>query len=134
MAMRRAASRMSATDRDRHLGEHFGFGDVGRDHAREPEQRPSHRVHGLFVEQVIAALGDHDRIDDQVRQLERFDRRRDGFDDRRVGQHARSSPHRSRDPTTTASICAVTKSSGTTWTPVTPTVFCAVSAVMAEVP
>ena len=35
---------------------------------------------------------------------------------------------------TTASICAVTKSSGTTCTPLTPTVFWAVSAVIAEVP
>jgi hypothetical protein len=35
---------------------------------------------------------------------------------------------------TTASICSVTKSSGTARTPFTPTVFCAVSAVMAEMP
>jgi hypothetical protein len=33
-----------------------------------------------------------------------------------------------------ASICATTNSGGTTWTPVTPIVFCAVSAVIALVP
>ena len=35
---------------------------------------------------------------------------------------------------TTASTCAVTNSAGTTCTPLTPSVFWAVSAVMAEVP
>ncbi len=35
---------------------------------------------------------------------------------------------------TTASICAVTISAGTTCTPETPRVFCAVIAVMADVP
>ena len=35
---------------------------------------------------------------------------------------------------TTASICGVTRSAGTTWTPATPSVFWAVTAVMAEVP
>ncbi len=35
---------------------------------------------------------------------------------------------------TTASICATTNAGGATWTPVTATVFWAVSAVMAEVP
>jgi hypothetical protein len=34
----------------------------------------------------------------------------------------------------TASICAAMKSGGTSWMPVTPRVFCAVSAVMAEAP
>ncbi len=34
----------------------------------------------------------------------------------------------------TASICAVTKSGGTSWIAVTPTVFCAVSAVITEAP
>ena len=34
----------------------------------------------------------------------------------------------------TASICAVTNSAGTSWMPVTPCVFCAVSAVMTEAP
>ena len=33
---------------------------------------------------------------------------------------------------TTASICAVTMSAGTVWIPVTPSVFCAVMAVMAD--
>ena len=34
----------------------------------------------------------------------------------------------------TASICAATNSGGTSWTPVTATVFCAVSAVIAAMP
>ena len=34
----------------------------------------------------------------------------------------------------TASICAVMKSGGTSWMPVTPSVFCAVSAVITEAP
>lgn len=34
----------------------------------------------------------------------------------------------------TASICAVMKSAGTSWMPVTPFVFCAVSAVIADAP
>ena len=33
-----------------------------------------------------------------------------------------------------ASICAVTKSAGTRWMPLTPFVFCAVNAVMTEAP
>ena len=34
----------------------------------------------------------------------------------------------------TASICAVTNSAGTWWMPLTPWVFCAVSAVITEAP
>ena len=88
MAMRRAASRMSATRGDRHLREHFGFGNVGRDDARQADQRPAQGVDRFFVEQVIAALGDHHRIDDEVGQLERLDRGGHRLDDRRVGEHA----------------------------------------------
>ena len=68
---------------DRHLGQDLGFGDVRRDDARQAQQRPTQRVHRFFVQQVIAALGHHHRIDNQVGELERFDGRRDRLDDLR---------------------------------------------------
>ena len=37
----------------------------------------------------VAALGHHHRIDDDQRDLEIVDRRGHGFDDGRVGEHAR---------------------------------------------
>ena len=55
---------------DGHLREHLRLGDVGRDHPRQPQQRPAQRVDRLLVQQVIAALGDHHRIHHQVGQIE----------------------------------------------------------------
>ena len=43
---------------------------------------------GFIVQEPVAALRDHHRIDDEVGQLERFHRRGDGLDEQRVGQHA----------------------------------------------
>ncbi len=73
---------------NRHLREHFGFGNVGGDHAGQAQQRPADGVHGLVVQQVIAALGHHHRVDDQVRQVERLNRGRHRLDDLRGRQHA----------------------------------------------
>ena len=47
-----------------------------------------HRLHAILVEQPLAALGDHHRIDDDERQIQLRDRRGHRFDDRRGGQHA----------------------------------------------
>ncbi len=88
MAMRRAASRMSATDAIVIFASTSASGMLGvTTRARRSSVQRS-GVHRLFVEQVIAALGDHHRIDDEVGQLERLDRGGHRLDDRRVGQHA----------------------------------------------
>ena len=45
-------------------------------------------MNGVVRQQPIASLGDHHGIDDEVGQVERFDRCGDGFDDGGGGEHA----------------------------------------------
>ena len=64
----------------------------------------------VLVEQRVAALGNHHRIDDHQRQLEFRDRGSDRLDDRRSGEHAGLRGMRCAMSRATASICAVTRS------------------------
>ena len=59
----------------------------GRHEKRLTQQLRLQAAHRLLVDQPVAALGDHHRIDDEERHVEIANRRRDGFDDGRVGQH-----------------------------------------------
>ncbi len=73
---------------DRHLGQHLRLRHVRRDDVRARQQLGPDRGDGLGLEQPVAALGDHHRIDDDVRQVELGDCRGHGLDDGGVGEHA----------------------------------------------
>ena len=73
---------------DRQPGQHLRLGNVGRDDSRQRQQRPAYRLDGVGGQQVVAALGHHHRVDDQVGQPQPGDRRRDRLDDCRGRQHA----------------------------------------------
>src|SRR3954469_3156188 len=79
---------------DAAAGERLRLGNVRRQHLGKPEQVRLHCRHRILLQQAVAPLGDHHRIDDEFGQLEPFDRRGDRLDDRRRGQHA--CLHRSR--------------------------------------
>ena len=66
----------------------FGLRNVRRHDERARQQLRAQHLHAVVVEQALAALRHHHRIDDHERQIQLLDRRRDGFDDRRVGEHA----------------------------------------------
>ena len=67
-APRRLAAVLVAADR--HSGQRLRFRDVRRDHERLRSSSDLHRAERLVVEQTVAALGDHHRIDDEQRDLE----------------------------------------------------------------
>lgn len=50
-------------------GEHFGLRNIRSDHACQGQQVTNDGLHGIITEQRIAALGHHDRVDDDVWQL-----------------------------------------------------------------
>jgi hypothetical protein len=111
---------------DGHLGEDFSFRDIRRDDVGDLKQlRPQCR-NGIDVEQAIAAFCDHDRIDDDLRQIERAHGGHNRFDDRRVCQHA--------DLDGVRTEIADDRSAGIASHETTPRVFCAVTAVIAVVP
>ncbi len=79
---------MSSTDAIGTPDENFGLRHVGGQHPCVRKQLAFDGLDRVFVEQPIATLGDHDRVDDHGRQVELDDRRGDRLDDRPVGQHA----------------------------------------------
>ena len=82
------ASFASASDADRHAAQNLGLGNVRRDHERAGQQFQPHGGQRVVVEEPIAALGDHHRVDDHQRQFEFGDGRGHGLDDRGRRQHA----------------------------------------------
>ena len=130
--IRRAASRMSSTRaRSRIPASASASGMFGVTTRARGSSSRLIASHPILVEQPVAALRDHHGIDDDVRQIESRDRGGDRFDDRRGGEHAdlrrrrrrcRRRPLRSApSPDRRARLPAVT-----------PSVFCAVTAVIAR--
>ena len=113
----------------------LGFGDVRRHHERARQAaRPACARTPSSSSERVAALGDHDRIDDDQRQIELArSRRATASTIAAVASMPVLVAWISMSPAT-ASICAVTRSAATAATAVTPTVFWAVIAVMALVP
>jgi biotin transport system substrate-specific component len=72
-----------------HLGEDFGFRNIGRDDHGTSQELGPHHGNGFFDQQSVSTLRDHDGIHDHVGELEAFDRRSNRFDNRRGGEHAR---------------------------------------------
>jgi hypothetical protein len=71
----------------RHLGEDLGFGHVRRNDVGAREQFGPQGGDCIRFEQPVPAFGDHHRIDHDMRQFERLDRRRHRFDDRGGREH-----------------------------------------------
>ena len=92
------------------------------------------RLHAVVVEQAVAALGDHHRIDDDERQLELLDRRGHRLDDRRVGQHAGLGGVDRDVAGDRFDLRGDEVGAAAARPPTTPIVFCAVTAVIALVP
>jgi biotin transport system substrate-specific component len=72
---------------DRHLCEDLRFRDVRGHDSGVLQQLGPDRADRLSVEQSVAPFRNHHRIHDNVPEIEAFNCRRDGLDDRRVGQH-----------------------------------------------
>ena len=66
----------------------LGLGDVRGDDAGARHELGAHRAHRIAIEQRVAALGHHHRVDDEVGQLECGDGRRHRLDDCRRREHA----------------------------------------------
>ena len=115
-------------------GQRPRLGQVRRQH-RRPRQHPlDQRRLRVRVEQRRAALGDHHRVDDHGRAADQVERLEHRIDRRLVGEHPdldRVDADVARRPRAT---WATIISGGTGVTISTPTVFCAVSAVIAVIP
>ena len=127
-----AASRIAAISPIVRAAQDFGFRQVRRQHRGARHQQPLQRIDRVGLDQRRAALGDHHRID------ARADIRRRA---RRAPRRSSRSPRASCSmpvliasapmSSSTTSICWRIKSGGIGRTPNTPSVFCAVSAVIA---
>ena len=69
-------------------GERFGFRDVRGHDIGQWQQLGHERPERAVVEQPVAALGHHHRIDHERGLRRAADHARDGFDDRGVAEHA----------------------------------------------
>ena len=92
------------------------------------------RVDRGLLEQPVAALGDHHRIDDQVREAEASDRGGHRLDDRGVRQHAGLDRVGADVADNRLDLRGDEIGATAPPTAVTPSVFCAVTAVIALVP
>src|SRR6186997_2445109 len=72
-----------------HPAQRFRLRDIGRDEKGLTEQLGLETADGLLIDQPVAALRDHHRVNDKEGDVEVLDRRGDGFDDRRIGEHSR---------------------------------------------
>ena len=119
---------------DGHAGQDFGLGNVRRHDQRARQQLRCGSPARRRRRAAVAALGHHHRIDDDQRQLELRDRRRDGFDDRRVAEHAGLGGVNRDVAGDRFDLRGDEIGRRAATTAVTPTVFCAVMAVIALVP
>ena len=69
-------------------GQRLGLWNIRCHDMREREELRPYRRDRLLFEQAVAALGDHHRVNHDMRQVELGDRRRDGLDDGGIGEHA----------------------------------------------
>lgn len=73
---------------NRHVGEDLCFRDVWGDNVGDWQQLGGQRRDRIDVEKPVTPLRDHDRINHDLRQVERANGGGDGLDDRRCRQHA----------------------------------------------
>ena len=66
----------------------FRFKDIGRHHLRQGEEAFDEGLLGRFLEEGIAAFGDHDRIQDHRRAIDLAKGFGDGIDQGHIGNHA----------------------------------------------
>jgi hypothetical protein len=104
--------------------QHARLGQVRREHRRERQDRLDEHRGRVLRQQAVAALGDHHRVDDDVRGRAGRDRLREPLGDR--ARDRRRAEH--------ADLRGVDAHVGTPWMPVTACVFCAVSAATTPQP
>ena len=75
--------------RDFESAEDVGFVQVRRDDGREGQEQLNQRVPSIGAQQMIAAFGDHDRVNDQRREMMLANLGRDRRDNLCARQHAR---------------------------------------------
>ena len=109
-------------------------GTFGVTHPRARQQLAPDRLDRIGLEQAVAALGDHHRIDDDVGQVELGDRRGHRFDDRGVGEHADLDGAEAEVGGDRFDLRRDQVGRASPATAVTPSVFWAVTAVIADVP
>ena len=129
--IRRAASLRSSSVRISILVSASASGNIRSHEKGLADQFGFHGAQRLVVQQPVAALGDHHGIDDEQRDLEIAYGRGDTAST--IAAFASMPVLAACTPKseTTASIWAVTRSAGSASAIVTPSEFCAVTAVMA---
>lgn len=85
-----AASRVTHVSHaaDRTAGQHFGLGNVGGDDPGQRQHVTEDGLHGIVIEEDVATLGHHDRVNDDLRQLMSAEGRSHGLDEFGSGEHA----------------------------------------------
>ena len=116
---------------DRHPSQRFGFGHVRRHQRRQRQELTLQRRARRWFEQCCAALRQHDGIDNERRNRMLAHGAGDGPDDLRGNQHAGLGRIHADIRNHGIDLLPARTRAGTAWMPVTPHVFCAVSAVTA---